>query len=136
MQNLDICAASMTIYRVTPAVTQSLVFCDFTEGRPLFCLFFIPLEDFHSFGDVTIAGEGLQILTFARHIWLLSSEDSLAFHIYSETGHPFITVISEDPWHSHLYCVILFIKLFDYLSVFKSDKNLQHDWRLWSLNCL
>ena len=28
----------------------------------------------HSFGDVTIAGQGLQILTYARHLWPLRSE--------------------------------------------------------------
>ena len=38
------------------------------------CLeFFVPLENFHSFGDVPIAGEGLQNLTYARHLWPLSS---------------------------------------------------------------
>ena len=31
---------------------------------------------FHSYGDVSIAGEGLQILTYARHSWPLSSEGS------------------------------------------------------------
>ena len=56
---------------------------------------------FHSYGDVTISGEGLQILTYARHLWPLSSENSLAFHTYYDTVHPFIMVISEDPWHSH-----------------------------------
>ena len=64
--------------------------------------FFVPLENFHSFGEVTIAVEGLQILTFARHFWPLSSEGSSAFHTYCDTGHPFIMVISEDPWHSHV----------------------------------
>ena len=29
--------------------------------------FVVPLENFHSYGDVAIAGEGLQILTYARH---------------------------------------------------------------------
>ena len=57
---------------------------------------------FHSYGDVTIAGEGLQILTYARHSWPLSSEDSLACHIYCDTDHPFLMVITEDSWHSHL----------------------------------
>ena len=52
---------------------------------------------FHSFGDVIITGEGLQILTFARHSWPLSSEGSLACHTYCDTGHPFIMVISKDP---------------------------------------
>ena len=56
---------------------------------------------FHSYGDVTIAGEGLQILTYARHTWPLSSEDSLTCHTYCDTGLPFIMVMSEDPWHSH-----------------------------------
>ena len=50
---------------------------------------------FHSNGDVTITGEGLQILAFARHSWPLSSEGSLACHTYGNTGHPFIMVISE-----------------------------------------
>ena len=31
---------------------------------------------FHSYGDVTISGEGLQIFTFALHLWPLSSEGS------------------------------------------------------------
>ena len=54
------------------------------------------LRIFHSYGDVTIPGEGLQILTYARHSWSLSSGGSLACHNYCDTGHPFIMVISED----------------------------------------
>ena len=50
---------------------------------------------FHSFWHVTIAGEGLQILTYARHLWPLSSAGSLACHKYCYTGHPFIIVIVE-----------------------------------------
>ena len=30
------------------------------------------------------------------------SEGSLACHTYCDTGNPFITVISEDPWHTHI----------------------------------
>ena len=58
---------------------------------------------FHSFGDATIAGERMQILTCSRHLWPLSSEVSLACHTYCDTGHPFILklFISEDSWHSH-----------------------------------
>ena len=52
---------------------------------------------FHSYGDVTITGEGLQILTYTRHYWSLSSEGSLACHTYCDTGHPFIMAIFEDP---------------------------------------
>ena len=57
---------------------------------------------FHSYGDVTIAGKGLQIFIYARYSWQLSSKVYLAYHTYCDTGHPFIMVISEDPWHSHL----------------------------------
>ena len=53
---------------------------------------------FHSYKDVTIADEGLQILTKARP---LSSEGSFVCHT-CDTGHPFILFILEDPWHSHL----------------------------------
>ena len=54
---------------------------------------------FHSHGDVTSAGEGLQMLIHAGHSWPLSSKGSLACHTYCDTGHSFIMVISEDPWH-------------------------------------
>ena len=40
---------------------------------------------FHSYGDVTIADEGLQILTYARHSWPWSSEGSLTCHTYWPT---------------------------------------------------
>ena len=45
---------------------------------------------------------GLHILTYARHLWPLSSGDSSPCHIYCDTGLPLIMVISENPWHSHL----------------------------------
>ena len=32
----------------------------------------------------------------------LSSDSSLKCHTFCDTGKPFIVVISEDPWHSHL----------------------------------
>ena len=50
--------------------------------------------NFHSYGDVSITGEGLQILTYARHSCPLNSEGSLACHTYCDTAHPFIMVIS------------------------------------------
>ena len=56
---------------------------------------------FHSYGDVIIAGVGLQILTNALHSWTLS-EGSLTCHTYCDKGLPFIMVISEDPWHLYL----------------------------------
>ena len=41
----------------------------------LVCGFSSHSRIFHSYGYVTIADEGLQILTYARHAWPLSSED-------------------------------------------------------------
>ena len=67
---------------------------------------------FHSYGDDTIAVEWLQILTYDRHSWPLSSVGSLMCHTHCDTG------ISEDPWHSHLLpnvwqwsCHYLFLRL-------------------------
>ena len=91
-------------------------------SRWVFCLVVWSLSShsriFHSYGDVTIAGEGLQILTYARHSWPLSSEGSLMCHTHCDTGLPFIMVISEDPWHLHLLpsiwqwsCHYLFLRL-------------------------
>lgn len=42
--------------------------------------FFIPSRFFLEYGDVTITGEAIQILTYDRHLWSFSSEDSLTFH--------------------------------------------------------
>ena len=64
-------------------------------GCLIVCLFVLRI--FHSYGDVTIAGEGLQILTYAWYSWRFSSEGSVACHTYWDTEHPFIMVISEDP---------------------------------------
>ena len=70
------------------------------EGNNV-CLFgvFRPTQEFfHPIGDVTITGEGLQSLTYARHLLPLNIEGSLACHTY----YPIKMVISEDSWHSHL----------------------------------
>ena len=48
---------------------------------------------FHSYEDATIAGEGLKMLTYARHSWPLSSEGSLTYHTHCDTGPPFIMVV-------------------------------------------
>ena len=79
--------------------------CNATEYNHKVCLFWMFSSHsriFHLCEDVTITGEGLQILTYARYSWQLSSEGSLTFHTYCNMGHPFIMVISEDPWH-HTY---------------------------------
>ena len=47
----------------------------------LFVVFRPTRELFTSYGDVTIAGEGLEIFTNARHLWPFSSKGSLACHI-------------------------------------------------------
>ena len=50
---------------------------------------------FHSYGDVTTtAVKGCKFLTYARHLWPLSSDRFLAFSPHCNTGHPFIMVIS------------------------------------------
>ena len=50
--------------------------------------------------------------------WPLSSEGSLTCHTHCDAALPFIMVISEDPWHSHLMpsvwqwsCHYLFLQL-------------------------
>ena len=58
---------------------------------------FVPLENFSPIWRHHLAGEGLQILSYSRHSWPLSSEGSLACHIYCDTGHPFLMVISKEP---------------------------------------
>ena len=57
-------------------------------------------KNFHSYGHVTITGEGLQNFINAQHLWQLCSEGSLACHTYCDTGHTFIMVNSKEPWHS------------------------------------
>ena len=77
--------------------------CPFMSEISLTCLFLwfaSHSKIFHSFVEVTITGKGLQILTYARHLWPLRSEGSLTCHTYCDTDRPFITVISEGPWHS------------------------------------
>ena len=54
------------------------------------CGFSSHLRIFHTYGDVTISGEGMQILTYARHLWPLSSEGSLACHTYCDSCYPYL----------------------------------------------
>ena len=52
--------------------------CNTNNKLKEFCLFVCSFSFhsriFHSFGQVIIADKGLQILTYARHLWPLSSE--------------------------------------------------------------
>ena len=50
---------------------------------------------YHLYGDITITGEGLQILTYTRHSWPLNSEGSLTCHAYCDTGHHVISTFSS-----------------------------------------
>ena len=64
----------------------------------LFCLSVVlrPTQGYFTYMETSpIAGEGLQILTYTRHLWPLSSEGSLTCHIYCDTGHRFLLSQSE-----------------------------------------
>ena len=68
-----------------------------TQHNLFVCLEFIVFvwslsRIFHSYGAVTIAGEGLRILTYARHSWPLSMEGSITCHIHCDKGLQFILV--------------------------------------------
>ena len=71
-------------------VVDFINFCVCVISKPYFCLFVWSFSShsriLQSFGDVTIAGEGLQILTYTRHLWPLSSEGSLACHLTVTRG--------------------------------------------------
>ena len=60
----------------------------------LFCGLTSHWKFFHSYGAVTIIGEGLQYFTYAWHSWSgpLSSEGFFAWLTYIDTGHAFIMV--------------------------------------------
>ena len=66
--------------------------------------FFVPLEFFThmDYRDVTLAMKSCKFWSMLGiYSWPLSSEGSLACHVFCDTGHPFIMVISEVPWQSH-----------------------------------
>ena len=93
--------------------------------RMFVCGFPSHLRIFHSYGDITMTGNRLQSLIYTRQLWTLSSECSLACHTNCETGHLFIMVISEDPWHTHLLpsvwqwsCHYMFIRLWYVIQTF------------------
>ena len=57
------------IYSINNKLTDTYLLAMFLyEAKVLFCLgLSFPSGIFHSYEDVTITGEGLQILTYARH---------------------------------------------------------------------
>ena len=65
---------------------------------------FVPLKNFSLIWRRHHYGEGQQILTYARHWWPLSSEDSLACQTYCDTGYLFITltpIADVKQWSCH-----------------------------------
>ena len=78
---------------------------------------------FHSYGDVIITGEG-QILTYARHLWPLSSEGSLACGSYIDMDHPFIMLISENLTLTHIAGPLAVELSLPVLTAW--DSNIQH----------
>ena len=85
------------------------------------CLgFYVPLEDFSCIHMETspLPVKGFKFFYLTRHSWPLSSEGSLLCHTYCDMGHPFVMIISEEQWHSHLLpsvwqwsCHYLFLQL-------------------------
>ena len=59
---------------------------------------FRPTQEFFTHMETSrLLVKGCFSFYYARHLWPLSSEGSLACHTYCDTEHPFIMVISEDP---------------------------------------
>ena len=64
---------------------------------------FHPIREFFTHYETSpLPVKGCKFFTYARHLWPLSIEGSLTCHTYCDNGLPFIMVISEDSWHTHL----------------------------------
>ena len=61
----------------------------------VFLGFFVLLENFSLFGEITVTGEGLQVYDIFSEL-MSSSGCSLTCHTYCDTGQPCIMDISED----------------------------------------
>ena len=60
--------------------------------------FIVSLEKFSIMNLETITGEGLQILTYTRHSWPLSSEGSLTCHnFFKELGQSRLVIVPDLP---------------------------------------
>ena len=93
------------MHRCRQIYVIKVIFRKFKSYFFFVCLgFFAPQSRiFNSYRDVPLPVKGYNFLfTYTRHSWPLSSEGSFTYHTYCDTGQPFIMVISEDPWHSHL----------------------------------
>ena len=92
-------------------IRNKILWCAILVVFCFVCLeFFVPLENFsliwrrhhYRWRSAKFDQCSALMIWYDMHSWPLSSEGSLACHTYWDTGHPFIMVISEDPWHSHL----------------------------------
>ena len=106
------------IWGVTYFKLQSHLVCLVFFVCLFVCLFVVPLENFSLIWRHQHYQWRAKKITYARSTWPLSSEVSLACNTYCDTGHPFIMVISEDPWHLHRMfsvwpwsCLYLFLRL-------------------------
>ena len=75
---------------------------------------------FHSYGEVTSTGERLQILTYAWYSWQLRSEGSLDIHNFCNMEYPFIMIIHQDPWHSHLLPIVCQLSCYNFFQRLKT----------------
>ena len=64
----------------------------------------------HSYEDDNITGKGLQMFTYARHSWSLSSEISLACHTYCATYRTSV-------YKSHLWGPVTLTRIAEHLVV-------------------
>ena len=74
-----------------PAVAQSFCCC---------CCFSSESRIFHSLADVSITGERLQIIDLCAALMATEQWGFFSLPHLLWQGHPFLKVISEDPWHS------------------------------------
>ena len=108
--------------------SRGLIVCLFV------CLFgvFHPTREFftHEYGDVTITVEGLQILTYARRPWPLSSEGSLTCHtsraLRLQTHQN--DVFNQSSWIDHFHSQFQRSKYFVYAIIFCDWFNVLSNW--------
>ena len=101
-QNSDIVRVHCQILKLNFSKTTGPIFTNLATKQVISLLvcfgFFVPLKNFYSYGD-TVTGK---IWTFSSMICTYGIECSLTCHTYCDTVHPFIMVVSEDQWHSHI----------------------------------
>ena len=64
--------------------------------------FFVPFKNFLLISRRHVCQWRAAHFDLCSVLWPFSPENSLAYHTYCDTGHPFIMIITEDKWHSHL----------------------------------